>query len=179
MTKKIRIIIIAAAAVLVCVGIVLGIVFGTRAAEKKEIIGGFTDNPGAYRYVPVKKEYNDYTLGHVLNIYKNKNGQTVYLVVGKEGYAGNVQMLIALENDVIVKMQCYASSETKKSAEKIFNDGYYAPEYYGRNLAEQAEALVLIDNDGNGDISKSGATKTSNAVLNAVNALAVYLNNAK
>jgi Na+-translocating ferredoxin:NAD+ oxidoreductase RnfG subunit len=96
----------------------------------------------------------------------------VYRAEGKEAYKGTLEILVYVENDKITKIVAAAHSETQGIGTQALDEAHFS-KYYGVDL-NQIQAFSLVQSTGanNSDIeSISGATKSSKAVNNAINAV--------
>ncbi len=107
-----------------------------------------------------------------------ENGQIIYYAVsdddspvhaflasGSGGYQGNVQVYVYVQNNKIYNIIIGENSETFLS--KLESSGYYE-KFYDKDISTLA--------DFNDVDSVSGATKSSTAVKNAINAVVSYYN---
>lgn len=116
--------------------------------------------------------------GSVLNVYESTaENQDVYVfrAEGEGAYGGTLQLLINITDGRIVKIAKYSASETPGLGSKALQDNYFS-KYYGIELTSiEGFELVKISATEDGEIAAvSGATKSSTAVANAVNAAVAW-----
>ena len=149
-------------------GALLGVVnYFTQVDEMEMLTKKITDSgiyTGEGQLKPVIINENT---GYIYHVFQSDNTFIIYCG-GDGGYKGEVQILMNITDGKIVNIQKYESAETYTS--KVFADKFLAP-FYNKDLME-VQAFILAKDKVNTDkeISAiSGATKSSTAVLNAVN----------
>ena len=102
----------------------------------------------------------------------------VVTVTDSEGYGGDIQMTVGIQNDgTVLGISFLSISETAGLGMRAKE-----PEFYGQFAGKQVEKFTYVK-DGTGSSSDdtidamSGATVTSNAVTNGVNAALAYFTN--
>ena len=103
----------------------------------------------------------------VYHVFKYENTYVIHCG-GDGGYKGEVQILMNITDGKIVNVQKYSSNETYTS--KVFAEKFLTP-FYNKDLTEVKSFIMVKDKaDEDKEISAiSGATKSSTAVLNAIN----------
>lgn len=101
-------------------------------------------------------------------------GEEGYVITttGKEGYGGDIQITVGIKADGTVNgISILSISETAGLGMKAAE-----PEFYGQYEGKQAEKFVVSKDGGDGEPidALSGATITSRAVTDAVNAALGY-----
>lgn len=101
----------------------------------------------------------------------NSVSAVVYHAVGSGAYSGTVELLVYVQNDKISNITVYAQSETNGIGTKALESSYLA-KYKDINLKEIEGFVRSTDETTQSNIKFiSGATKTSKAVNNALNAV--------
>ena len=107
---------------------------------------------------------------------KDASGNAVGYVISstsKDGFGGEVKITVGIDGDNKITGIAFLSlSETPGLGMNATN-----PEFYGQFTGKAAEALSVVKGGGAGDSeinAMSGATITSNAVTNAVNAATYF-----
>lgn len=128
--------------------------------------------------------------GTVKNTFKTNDNTLIFHSAGKGGYGGDVELLVAIKDNKIVKVVTYSSKETPGIGAAVL-DGNYIKQFINVDITA-FEKFVATKPKG-GDIKKyfdgaqgeeggeikgsidgnviavTGATRTSNAVLNSIN----------
>lgn len=102
---------------------------------------------------------------------KDLSGTVIVKSYGKGGYGGNIVLLTAFCENTVTNITVYEAKETPGLGSKALEEKYLK-QYFGADLTT-VEAFVLAgrDHSGEGGIDAvTGATKSSSAVLRAVNA---------
>ena len=115
--------------------------------------------------------------GRVLNAYKSPDGVYVLRALGKGGYGGDIRLLYAIQNDKILKIAVFRHSETPGLGSKGFEENYLK-RFYNKNI-DSIEKFTLGKSGGSEIQALTGATFTSNAIINATNVAIVWYNNNK
>ena len=121
-------------------------------AARKELL------PEADGFEPVENVETE----QVLEIYKATNGVGVVVTGTAKGYGGDVTVMVAFADDAIKRIKVTQQTETKGIGSKVVESGTYWAQYEGL----PAEPLTL----GEDVDALTGATKSSRALLEAVNA---------
>lgn len=110
--------------------------------------------------------------GVVLGVYMPKDGtkNVILHASGKGAYKGTVEIMVIIDNYNIKSVAKYVSNETPGLGSKAF-EVEYLDKYKGD--ITNIDGFELTKNGGNID-AVSGATKTSTALVNAVNAAVKY-----
>lgn len=160
-------------------GALLGLVNHFTAVDPEQL---FLRKAGAV-YDGALVDYNEpagisqpieYQGGDVLRVCVPKGENTkdtyVILAVGEGAYKGKLQILINITGGTIVKIAKYDANETPGLGSKALDESYFK-KYYGKKLTPEGFNLVkgaaVMPNDVQ---AVSGASKSSTAVTNAVNA---------
>ena len=101
----------------------------------------------------------------------NASGETVgyiFVTVGKGGYSGDITVMTALDTKgVVTGLEITADEETQGLGKNAHNENF-RNQYIGK--AVDVYKVIKGEASADGEIEAlSGATKTSNAVTNAVN----------
>lgn len=138
-----------------------------------------------YTYVDTSREYTEQTLTQQqMQAYSYANIQNYYTsgeyrvfrVVAKFGYKGEVQLALLLNGTTVEKIAGIDVQETINYGAKCFKDNYLK-QFYGIDLAEIQEIRGKARPRDEGEIVYvTGATVTSRAVIDAVNAVAKFIN---
>lgn len=118
-----------------------------------------------------------YINGELKNVFQGGE-QYIIHCCGEGGYGGNIELLVNIENNLIKKIAIYAAEETPGLGTKAYTDSYLG-QFYNKDLIEiQKFALTKNINPQTKEIKAvTGASKSSGAVVNAVNvAITWYLN---
>lgn len=110
--------------------------------------------------------------GVVLGVYMPKDGteNVILHASGKGAYKGTVEIMVIIDNYNIKSVAKYVSNETPGLGSKAF-EVEYLDKYKGD--ITNIDGFELTKNGGSID-AVSGATKTSTALVNAVNAAVKY-----
>jgi Na+-translocating ferredoxin:NAD+ oxidoreductase RnfG subunit len=96
-------------------------------------------------------------------------------VISKQGYVNDIELLALLEGTTIRQIKGLNVKESKNYGAKCFNDNFLS-QFYGIDLAAAAPLSGRQDNYEDGDILYvTRATKTSRAIITAINAAALFL----
>ena len=102
----------------------------------------------------------------------------VFIITNSEGYSGDIQMAVGVDKDgTVTGLSMLAISETKGLGMEAKDDPSFAEQYIGKNV-ESFEVIKQGEPEENQILAISGATITTNAITNAVNAalgIAEYL----
>lgn len=113
--------------------------------------------------------------GEVLGVYVPKDGsKNVYVIVarGIGAYKGSLELLINITGGKIVKIASYEANETPGLGSKALDDGYFR-QFYNKPITPESRAFELVKRpaEGRDEVTAvTGASKSSTAVTNAVNA---------
>ncbi len=113
--------------------------------------------------------------GEVLGVYVPKaEGKDVYVIVarGFGAYKGSLDLLVNITNGKIVKIAAYEANETPGLGSKALQEGYFE-RYYDQPITPQFKGFALVKRPAEmpDEVSAvTGASKSSTAVTNAVNA---------
>jgi len=162
-------------AILITVLLTLTFCFFGCGGNDSDIIS-LVDDPEGYSKVELsEKELTCYSLGNIVKVYRNGE-KYVIDVIGKNGYAGDVEIVVLIENGVISKIKPLKHNETEGKGTRAFDESYLNQFL----LKDIKDADVLTGggkpSDGIDILFVTEATYTSNAVLNAVNTLIVWYN---
>ena len=120
----------------------------------------------------------DYERGDVLGVYVPKSEPDVYVIVaeGEGAYKGTLQILVNITKGKIAKIAKYDANETPGLGSKALEESYLK-QYYGREITADFRGFDLVKHDTTvfDEVSAvCGASKSSTAVVNAVNAAAKW-----
>lgn len=143
--------------------------------EKDEIISLVGETPEDYEEITLNENGRGEEDGAYIYSAYSSGEKIVYFVSGGQGYVGEVDMVILVTDGVITKIVGYDIKETKDKGDLAFKDSYLN-QFYGLALADYPEGLQGGRKPGDGvDILYvTGATYTSETVLNAVNQIMLY-----
>ena len=119
---------------------------------------------------PIKDEH-----GEILGVYVPKGEKKevyVLLVRGYGAYKGSLDLFVNITGGVIEKIAVYEANETPGLGSKALQDKYFAA-FYGKKISPEFRGFNLVKGSAAApdDVSAvTGASKTSTAVTNAVNA---------
>ena len=113
--------------------------------------------------------------GEILGVYVPKNGdKDVFVLVarGTGAYKGTLDLLVNITGGKVVKIAKYEANETPGLGSKALEDAYFK-QYYDKPITEDFRGFALVKGNAvsPAEVSAvSGASKSSTAVTNAVNA---------
>ena len=119
---------------------------------------------------PMKEDF-----GEVLGVYVPKaEGKNVYVIVarGFGAYKGSLDLLVNITDGKIVKIASYEANETPGLGSKALQDDYFE-QYYGQRITSEFHGFLFVKHPAEhpDEVSAvTGASKSSTAVTNAVNA---------
>ena len=121
----------------------------------------------------------DYDSGDVLGVYVSKSEPDVYVIVaeGEGAYKGTLQILVNITKGRIDKIAKYDANETPGLGSKALEESYFRQQYYGKEITPEFKGFGLAKGESKtpADVAAvSGASKSSTAVKNAVNAAAKW-----
>lgn len=116
----------------------------------------------------------EYQNGSVVGAYVPTMETDVYVLVaeGTGAYKGSLQILVNITGGTIVKIAKYDANETPGLGSKALEESYFK-QYYGREITADFSGFALVKSQAasSDEVSAvSGASKSSTAVTNAVNA---------
>ena len=101
---------------------------------------------------------------NVDSVYTANNGVGTIVTSRAKGYGGNVVVMTAFNPDGTIKqIKVTEQAETKGIGSKVVD----TPAYWDRYMGQQADDALVLNQDID---AESGATISSKALLNAVNA---------
>ncbi len=168
----------------VIAGAILGVVNHFTVVDEMDTLKTKIANTGIYQgdsadlqVYNLSGEEGSISAGHegVSHVFNSGNTYIIHCF-GDGGYKGTVEVLVNITDGKITKAVCFASSETYTG--KVFSDKYIA-NFYGKDLHDVQQFLLTKDKPTTDNEIKAiaGATKSSTAVLNALNnAVKWYLN---
>lgn len=161
------------------------LVFALSACNKKqvednnykqdEIVSAVTDADG-FSETETDKTKNTYESAVIERIFA-RGDQTIYYVTAK-GYNASQRMnlVILLEATTVKAITALDLAETDNYGTRVFRQEYLQQQYYGLDLKRDAPlALGARPGKSVDVIAVSGATKTSQGLIEAVNAIVSYL----
>lgn len=159
--------------------ILLVLCFSLAACGKEDAV------PQYYTYVDTSRDYTQQTLtqqqkdaysyASIQNYYISGEYK-VFRVVSKFGYKGEVQLALLLNGTKVEKIAGIDVQESANYGAKCFKESYLK-QFYGTDLAETKELRGKAKPRDEGEVVYvTGATVTSRAVLDAVNAVAKFIN---
>ena len=168
-------------------GAVLGLVNHFTAVDAEELIARKATavyDGELTRYVtpPGISQEVAYEKGNVVDVYVSKTQPDVFVVVaeGEGAYKGSLQLLVNITGGKIVKIAKYDANETPGLGSKALEDNYFK-QYYGKVITPDFRGFNLVKGGGSvlpDDVhAVSGASKSSTAVTNAVNAAVKWYQN--
>lgn len=100
------------------------------------------------------------------------NGTYVYLASGK-GYGGDVKLFVVVKDNVVDSISVYEAEETAGLGDTLLKKGEYFKQFVGTDLTDVTVFTANKNASAAGEIvSKTGSTRTSNAVIYALSAVA-------
>jgi len=155
-------------------GAILGLVNAFTQVDEMETLKTKIKNTGIYNGNKELSLMNFTTadgisISHegVYHVFKSDDTYIIH-AGGDGGYKGVIEILVCIQDDIIENIVKYSSDETY--TKKVFADKYL--QYYiGKNVSSiDVFSFVKSEVSDNGDvIAVTGATKSSTALLNAVN----------
>ena len=169
-------------------GALLGFVHHFAAVDPEELLaqkmGAVYD--GEVKKLPVQEGISqlvEYEGGDVLGVYVPKDdsvdGVYVLHVMGTGAYKGKLELLVNVTDGKIVKIAKYSEDETRGVGSKALEDSYFS-QFYGVRITPDFNGYKLLKTAPSEESevhAVSGATKTSTAVTNAVNAVVTWYKN--
>ena len=161
-------------------GAVLGLVNHFTEVDAEELLArkasAVYDGP-LKKYTPPEGFGVDFEAegGDILGIYvplDDKKDTFVFVAEGEGAYKGSLQILVNITNGKIAKIAKYDASETPGLGGKALEESYFK-QYYGKEITPDFKGFALVKTAvSSSDEVKaiSGASKSSTAVTNAVNA---------
>ncbi|MBO4472846.1 MAG: FMN-binding protein [Clostridia bacterium] len=115
-----------------------------------------------------------YDHGDVIDVFQSqKGGESYVLIVEGEGaYKGTLRLLVCITNGRIEKIAKYEANETPGLGSKALEESYFK-QYCGKVITPDFKGFALVKGETHApdEVSAvSGASKSSTAVTNAVNA---------
>ena len=115
-----------------------------------------------------------YDHGDVIDVFQSqKGGEAFVLIVEGEGaYKGTLRLLVSITNGKIEKIAKYEANETPGLGSKALEDSYFM-QFCGKVITPDFKGFNLVKgerNSPNDVVAVSGASKSSTAVTNALNA---------
>lgn len=117
----------------------------------------------------------EYVSGNIEKAFESKTEKGVYVLEAKgEGaYKGSLELLINITNGKITKIAKYDANETPGLGSKALEDKHFE-QFYGKQITLDFQGFTLVKGPANAasdEVSAvTGASKSSTAVNNAVNA---------
>ena len=144
----------------------------------ENIVSKVDSDSSGYKSIDVTtKEKTAFADASIIVIYENTtSGKQVFDVVSKNGRNGNVEMAILIENNMVINIAVISHQESEDHADRVFKDSYLN-QYKNIDLTKKLLVSGGVPSSDNDIVVVSGATITSNAVLDCVNAVAFYLQN--
>ncbi|MEG2540628.1 MAG: FMN-binding protein [Clostridia bacterium] len=111
----------------------------------------------------------------IKNLFANDN-KRVFYSVAKNGYNGSLGIAVLLEHNKIKKIAPVDMDENENHGTMCFSDSYLN-NFVGIDVTEKVELVGGVMPDTGVDITYlSGATRTSSALIAAVNAVIAFVN---
>ncbi|MBP5404966.1 MAG: FMN-binding protein [Clostridia bacterium] len=166
-------------------GALLGLVHHFAAVDPEELLARKASAvyDGAVVRYPLQEGISqtpDYDKGGVLGVYvpKDDSVKDVYIlrVVGTGAYKGSLELLVNITGGKIVKIAKYDANETPGLGSKALEESYFA-QYCNVPLTEDFMGFDLVKTTPSAKSevrAVSGASKSSTAVTNAVNAAVIW-----
>ena len=126
-------------------------------------------DPGNTIMAPVS-----YQGGDILGVYVPKNSAAnVYVLIaeGSGAYKGTLRLLVNITDGRIKKIAVYEANETPGLGSKALDEKFFE-QYYGKKITADFAGFGLVKGQAGADevSAVTGASKSSTAVTNAVNA---------
>lgn len=117
-----------------------------------------------------------YSSAKIENFFVAEDGHKVFRVISKYGYEGEIEMVILLNGSKVEKIAGINIKETPSHGGRCFNDKNLE-RYYGFDLKEKGKLTGKPTPLDEGDVVYvSGATVTSKAIIDGINAVALFIN---
>lgn len=136
------------------------------------------------KIIDASREYQKQTLSNeqkniadkvIIKGYYTSGDYKIVNVISNEGYAGDVELLVLLNGTTVEKIMGINIKETADYGAKCFKDVFLS-QFYNRDLKTMEPLLEKEDPYSPGDIIiVTHATKTSRAVIKAMNATALFI----
>lgn len=151
-------------------GLLLGFVYpATRLSEEELIARAKKPLPDIYAaedYELIRYESASVPVDYFFQV----KGEETYIILatGSGGYGGDVQMYVVVKENQIIRLSKGTAGETPGVSDKAFSNAYYS-QFYGKDITKVGKFTF----DGGVDAA-TGATRSSTAILNAVNKAVVF-----
>ncbi len=158
-------------------GGILGLVSHFTYIDEKEQISRVIDkiySTGVYNgddeltLLSLEGYNQEYNIGSIVNVFVGGNTYIIH-AVGAGGYDDDFQVLIGIKDNVITSISCYSSGETPGVGSRVFSEETINS-YCNKDISEIDVFSLSKNPQGSGEIQTvTGATKSSTALVNAVN----------
>lgn len=143
---------------------------------KEKIIASVVSDASGYEEVSLNGEYSAFNNGSVKAVYKKDNSYIIYSI-GKYGYNGDVEIVTHILNGKIINVKGINIKETEGYGTRAFADSYLN-QFKDINISDfEGFKGGSKPQEGIDVIYVTHATRTSTAVLSAVNAAVYYYKN--
>lgn len=170
--NKMKAKIIVVVLLIVCVALVT---FGVACKDSQDNYAPMIDNTREYKSVTVTAEQKNIADYCRIENYYTSAKYKVLRVVSERGYGGEIELLVLLEGTTLEKIKVIKADETAGYGTKCFEDKFLE-QFYGKDLLTIEPLTGRQDNYESGDILYvTSATKTSRAVISAINAVSLFI----
>ncbi|MDD4315778.1 MAG: FMN-binding protein [Clostridia bacterium] len=144
-----------------------------KPLEERDIVAA-VDSPEGYSAVDISAfESNIGAKSEIKKVFRNQDKTVIYTVT-QGGYNGEVELVVLLEGVEISDIKALNIKETENIGTKAFNEAYLS-QFTDIDVSEGVTlAGASRPSEGIDIIYVTGATYTSNAVINAINAIIVW-----
>lgn len=158
-------------------GAILGLVSHFTYIDEQEMISRVIDkvySSGVYSgeeelsIVDIDGYNKEYSSGRLVNVFVGGDSYIIHSI-GYGGYAEDFQVLINITNNQIKSIVCYSSGETPGVGTRVFKQETI-DSYRNKDISDIEGFVLSKAPSGKEEIQTvTGATKSSTALLNAVN----------
>lgn len=143
--------------------------FGCTDKDTNNNIISQVDTVEGYKEIKLtSEELASLSKGTIEKVFFN-DGKYVVLAMGNDGYKGDVEVVVLIDNDTISKIKGYNIKETDTVGSRAFEDAFLL-QFIGKNITEMERFRGDSKPSNNVDILYvTGATYSSKAVINAMN----------
>lgn len=158
-------------------GAILGLVSHFTYIDEQEVIARVIDkvySSGVYSgeeelsIVDIDGYNKEYSIGRLVNVFVGGDSYIIHCI-GYGGYDEDFQILINITNNQIQSIVCYSSGETPGVGTRVFKQ-QTIDSYCNKDINDIERFILSKTPGGKEEIQTvTGATKSSTALLNAVN----------
>jgi Na+-translocating ferredoxin:NAD+ oxidoreductase RnfG subunit len=171
MNKQIKKLIV----VVLLVACVALVVFNVACKKEQDNYAPMIDNAREYVGVSISPEKKNIANYCRIENYYTSAEYKVIRVIAERGYAGEIELLVLLEGTTLKKTKVIKSDETPGHGTKCFEDKFLE-QFYEKDLSTIEPLIGKEEKNESGDILYvTGATKTSRAIISAINAVILFI----